>query len=413
MSISMNKSQYDFIVFGATSFVGKIMSEYMVAQYGGDKELSWAAAGRSKSKLEALRTSLGPTAKDLPLIVADAADETALKSMVSQTGVIISAVGPFALYGEPLVKVCAETGTDYCDLTGEPLWVRQMIEKYQETAKKSGARMIPCAGFDSMPSDLGVYYLQQQSKSQFGEVCSQVKMGVKGMTLDISGGSMSTGINEAKEAGADPAIQRELKNPYSLCPPDHAFSVKQRLNDVASFDADFDSWIAPFIMSGINTRIVHRSNALSGNGYGIDFNYDESVLMKKGLKARLTAMGTASGLAAFKRLSAIKLTRTIMENYFVPKPGEGPSPEAQKKGYYDFRFIGKTPSGKTIKAKVTGDGDPGYSSAAKIVMQAGIFLAKELPKEDKPGGFWTPATVFGDVFIKRLIDHAGLTFETL
>lgn len=409
----MHNSQYDFIVFGATSFVGKIMCEYMIAQYGDDKDVRWAAAGRSQSKLEALRTSLGPKAKDLPLIVADAADETALKSMASQTGVIISAVGPFALYGEPLVKVCAETGTDYCDLTGEPLWVRQMISKYDKTAKHSGARIIPCSGFDSIPSDLGVHFLQQQSKSRYGEVCTQVKMGIKGMTLDISGGSISTGINEAKEAGANPELRKELANPYSLCPPDHVFSVKQRRNNIASFDSDFDSWIAPFIMSGINTKIVHRSNALSGNEYGMNFRYDESVLTKKGLKAQIRAIGTAAGIAGFKKLSSIQLPRTIMENWIVPKPGEGPSPEAQKNGYYDFRFIGKTPNGKTIKVKVKGDGDPGYSSTAKIIIQAGLFLAKDLPKRDRDGGFWTPATAFGDPLIERLVAHAGLTFETI
>jgi short subunit dehydrogenase-like uncharacterized protein len=409
----MNNNKYDFIMFGATSFVGQILSEYMISKYADQENITWAAAGRSKSKLEALRTSLGSKAKGLPLIVADAAVESTLKDMVSQTGVIISTVGPYALYGELLVKVCAETGTDYCDLTGEPQWIREMISKYEETAKNSGARIIHCCGFDSIPSDLGVYYLQQQAKAQFGEVCNHIKMGVKATKGGASGGTIASMLNMVKELVAKPSLRKVLANPYSLCPSDHAFSVRQRSNNRPVFDSDFNTWTAPFVMAGINTKIVHRTNALSGNEYGSDFRYDEAMLMKKGFKAPLLSVGITTAIASFMALATIKPTRMILEKFILPKPGEGPSPEAQKKGFFDLRFIGKTPNGNKMNVKVTGDRDPGYGSTAKVLAETGILLAIGLSKTDKPGGFWTPASAFGNSLIERLKTQAGLTFETI
>jgi len=400
-------------MFGATSFVGQILSEYMISKYADQENITWAAAGRSKSKLEALRTSLGSKANGLPLIVADAAVESTLKDMVSQTGVIISTVGPYALYGELLVKVCAETGTDYCDLTGEPQWIREMISKYEETAKNSGARIIHCCGFDSIPSDLGVYYLQQQAKAQFGEVCNYIKMGVKATKGGASGGTIASMLNMVKELVAKPSLRKVLANPYSLCPSDHAFSVRQRSNNRPVFDSDFNTWTALFVMAGINTKIVHRTNALSGNEYGSDFRYDEAMLMKKGFKAPLLSVGITTAIASFMALATVKPTRMILEKFILPKPGDGPSPEAQKKGFFDLRFMGKTPNGNKMNVKVTGDRDPGYGSTAKVLAETGILLAIGLSKTDKPGGFWTPASAFGNSLIERLKAQAGLTFETI
>lgn len=410
----MSKAKkYDFIIFGATSFVGQILSAYLINDYAGKEDFKWAAAGRSEAKLKQLRQELGDKAQDLHLVIADAADEAALKKMVAQTKVIISTVGPYALYGEPLVKICAESGTDYCDLTGEVQWVGQMIRKYEKAAQNSSARIVHCCGFDSIPSDLGVYYLQQQALKKFGEPCSEVRMGVKAMKGGISGGTVASMINIVQELTKNPALRKELANPYSLCPVDHAFKARQRNTNKAAFDAEFGSWTAPFLMAGINTRIVHRSNALLDKKYTSDFLYSEAMLMKEGLKGQLQSVAFTSGIAGFMTFAAIKPTRQILEKYVVPKPGEGPDPEAQKKGFYDMRFIGKTASGKKIITKVTGDRDPGYGSTAKMLLQAGLILAKELPQEKKAGGFWTPSTALGDRLIERLVTHAGLTFETL
>jgi short subunit dehydrogenase-like uncharacterized protein len=409
----MPAPQFDLIVFGATSFVGEILCQYLVENYGVDGEVRWAAAGRSTGKLEKLRDSLGEDMKSLPLLTADAADEKALMGLCEQTRVIISTVGPYALFGEPLIKVCAQTGTDYCDLTGEVQWVRRMINGYQEQAAKSGARIIHSCGFDSIPSDMGVWHLQQAAMEQFGQPCETIRMRVKAMRGAASGGTVASMINITKEAAGNPQLRKELANPYSICPPDHGFTERQKNVSAPEFDPESGRWAGPFIMAGINTRVVHRSNALSGNAYGENFRYDESMLMGKGLKGRLSATGFVLGLGAFLAGAAIKPTRWVMENYLLPKPGEGPSPEAQAKGFFDLRFHGETADGKKISSKVTGDRDPGYGSTAKMLAQAALSLAFDVDKSKKGGGFWTTATVFDQRFIDRLEQNAGLTFTLL
>jgi len=406
----MNNGQFDLIVFGATSFVGEILCQYLIEQYGIDGDVKWAAAGRSQSKLEKLRSSLGSKAEKLTLLTAEASDEASLKSLCEQSKVIISTVGPYALYGEPLVKMCVDTGTDYCDLTGEVQWVKRMVTRYQGKAQETGARIVHCCGFDSIPSDMGVYHLQQQAQKQFGEPCTKIRMRVKALRGAASGGTIASMINITKEAAASKALRKELANPYSICPVDHGFSVRQANVTKPEFDSESGQWAGPFIMAGINTRVVHRSNALSGNAYGNNFRYDESMLMGKGNKGLFSAGSFVLGLGCFLVGAAIKPSRWVMENYMLPKPGEGPSPSAQAKGFYDLRFYGETEKGQKIKTKVTGDRDPGYGSTSKMLAQTGLSLAFDISKEEKRGGFWTTATVFDQRFIKRLEQHAGLTF---
>ena len=409
----MKSPSHDLTVFGATSFVGQILARYLFAQFGAHDGLKWALAGRSGQKLQRLRSSLGPKAARLPIVVADAADADALEALCVQTRVVISTVGPYALYGEPLVKACAETGTDYCDLTGEVQWIRRMIHAYEKTARKSGARIVHCCGFDSIPSDLGVHFLQQQASERLGEPCTRVKMRVKAMRGGFSGGTVASLMNVVKEASANPALRKQLANPYSICPEGYAPEVRQPNVTSAQFDADFDAWVAPFVMSAINTRIVQRSNALSKQAYGADFTYDEAVLTGRGLKGRLAATGMTAGLAGFMVAGAIAPARWALERFVLPAPGEGPSAEAQKSGFFDLRFIGRTADGRSIRTRVTGDRDPGYGSTAKMLGQAGACLAQDMDNSGVKGGFWTPATIFGDRLIARLIKHSGLTFEVL
>ena len=188
----MKSTSFDLVVFGATSFVGQILCRYLLKQFGVGDELRWAAAGRSQEKLEQLRQSLGRRAAKLPLLVADAADEASLRELCARTRVIVSTVGPYALYGEPLIKVCASTGTDYCDLTGEVHWIRRMIKRYEDAAHKSGARIVHCCGFDSIPSDLGVFFLQREAMRRFGRPCERVTMRVRAMRGGVSGGTAAT-----------------------------------------------------------------------------------------------------------------------------------------------------------------------------------------------------------------------------
>ena len=286
---------YDLVVFGATSFVGQILTRYLLETYGLGKSVNWAIAGRSEAKLNTLKDDLGSEAKELPVILADAADERALQAMCAQTRVIISTVGPYALYGEPLVAACVHTGTDYCDLTGEVQWIRKMVDRYEEEAKASGARIVHCCGFDSIPSDMGVWFLQEKAEQTFGAPCRDVRMRVKAAKGEFSGGTVASMMNIAKEAAADPKLRKELANPFSISPAGHRSQTRQPNLKGAEYDKTFDVWLAPFVMGAINTRIVHRSNGLQGARYGKEFTYDEAMMTGRGMKGRLAAYGITGG----------------------------------------------------------------------------------------------------------------------
>ena len=408
----------DLVVFGATSFVGQILTRYLSEYLSGSGEtLRWAIAGRSEAKLRHVREALGAAGQTLPIIVADAADDTQLQALCARTRVVVSTVGPYALYGEPLVRICAQTGTDYCDLTGETQWIKRMIERYEPTARQSGARIVHCCGFDSVPSDIGVLFLQQHARRQWGAPATHVKMRVKTLKGGASGGTVASVINVVREAAADPALRRELLDPYALCPADHRFTVRQHAVRSAEFDRDSGTWIAPFVMAAVNERVVHRSNALANDAYGSRFSYDEAVITGTGLKGRLAALTMVAGLGAFMAGVLIPPVRGLMERFLLPKPGEGPSVDAQQAGRYDLRFFGRADDGRALRVKVTGDRDPGYGSTGKMLGQAAISLAidgsRDGVKTGRGGGFWTPATMFDERFIDRLVRHAGLRFEVI
>jgi short subunit dehydrogenase-like uncharacterized protein len=412
--------KFDIIVFGATSFVGKIVCRYLLLNYGASgtgNAPKWAIAARSASKLQQLLIELageGLDTKNLHTILADSADEASLTRMCKQTCVLVSTVGPYALYGEPLVKVCATLGTDYCDLTGETPWVASMIGKYEAQAKASGARIVHCCGFDSIPSDMGVWYLQTQAKKQFDAPCNDVKMRVKKMKGTASGGTIASLINVVKQAANDKTLRQVLNDPYSMCPADFVPKTKQENHYLASYDKDFKVWIAPFIMAGVNTRVVLRSNALTKGGYAGKnraFTYSEAMMTGAGTLGRIKATQFSAGLGGFTLAAAIRPSRAILEK-FLPAPGQGPSRQAQDAGFFDMRFFGSTADGKTITTQVTGDKDPGYGSTAKMLSQAALCFL-DIPKEKKSGGFWTPATLFGNTLLKRLQAQAGLTFTVL
>jgi short subunit dehydrogenase-like uncharacterized protein len=406
----MSAKPYDVIVFGATSFVGLLLCRYLASQFD-PRTLNWAAAGRSIEKLERMRQSLDIKGAEIPLIVADARDENSLVAMCAQTRVVVSTVGPYALYGEPLVKVCAERGTDYCDLTGEVQWIRRMLDRYETTASKTGARIVHCCGFDSVPSDLGVHFLQKRALERLGRYCSHVKMRVKAIRGGLSGGTIASIVNTATEATENPALRRALQNPYLLCPQDHRPKTRQESLNRPQYDRDFDSWLAPFIMAGINTRVVHRSNALLNYAYGEDFRYDEAMLAGEGQRGRMKAYAIAGALGGFVAMIAKTPTRWLLQRFVLPAPGQGPSPRSQADGFFDLRFLGIFDDGRTIAAKVTGDADPGYASTSKMLGQVAAALSDG--KVNKTGGFWTPATLLGDTLIEALEQHAGLSFTLI
>jgi short subunit dehydrogenase-like uncharacterized protein len=410
---SMAEKPFQIVVFGATSFVGQIICQYLTETYGVDGDVKWAAAGRSRDKLETVKSDLGADAAALPLIVADANNPQQLDDLCAQAQVVLSTVGPYALYGEPMVKACVESGTDYVDLTGEVQWIRQMLVKYEAEAKKSGARIVHCCGFDSIPSDLGVHFLQKQAQQRFGAPCSRVKMRVKAANGTFSGGTVASLLNVAQEAAKDKELRKLLGNPYALCVDNAVSSERQPDVKSATHDPDFGAWLAPFVMAAINTRVVHRSNALQGGAWGKNFQYDEAMITGKGAKGWMAAQTITGAMGGFMVAAVIKPTRWAMEKLFLPAPGEGPSPEAQENGFYDIRFHGKTDNGDEIRTRVTGDRDPGYGSTSKMIAESALCLANDIPAAEAGGGFWTPTTIFGDKLIARLERKAGLTFEVL
>ena len=406
----MNQTQADLdvIVWGATGFTGRLVVKYLLERYGVDKTLRWAIAGRSQARLDALKTEMGKPACDLSVITADSHDPDTLRTLVSQTRVIITTVGPYARYGSELVAACVENGTHYCDLAGETQWMRKMIDLHEAAANKSGARIVHACGFDSVPSDIGVYYLQQEAQRRFGEPCSHVKMRVMAIKGGVSGGTIASMMNAIEEARADREVARILVDPYSLCPPNARKGPDKRDQTGPVMDNDLDVWTAPFVMAGINTRIVRRSNALMNAAYGPEFSYQEAMSTGPGTGGYLKAMTITVGLGGLVLAGSVGILRAGMQKLFLPKPGEGPSRDQREKGFYNIIMLGKAHSGKTITVKVRGDRDPGYGSTSKILGECGVCLAlDELPVE---GGFWTPASAMGDALLKRLPASAGLTF---
>jgi short subunit dehydrogenase-like uncharacterized protein len=409
----MSNRPYHLVVYGASSFVGEILCHYLARRIGFSGPVAWAIAGRSAGKLQAVRSALGPDAASLPILLANADDPASLTSLCESTRVVVSTVGPYALYGENLVRACVETGTDYCDLTGEVQWIKRMIDAYEAKAAASGARIVHCCGFDSIPSDLGVYFLQQQSLREGKGACHQVRMRVKGARGGFSGGTVASLMNVVKEAIKDAQLRRDLQNPYLICPPRAEAGPKQPEVTVPEHDEEAGGWVAPFVMAGINTRVVHRSNAIAGYPWGREFLYDEATLTGSGLLGRVAAYALAGGMGAFMAAAALPPTRWALERFVLPKPGEGPSPQAQESGYFDLRFHGTRHDGSRITVKVTGDRDPGYGSTAKMLGEAALCLANDTPGDRVKGGFWTPSTAMGELLVERLSQHAGLGFSVL
>ena len=387
-------SKFDIVVYGATGFTGRLVAEYLAAHYRGDNHLKWAMAGRSLDKLASVRDAIGAPA-DTALIVADASDPASLKAMADQTKSVLSTVGPYQLYGSELVAACAATGTDYLDLCGEPVWMRHMIDAHQATAQSSGARIVFSCGFDSLPFELGVFFCQDTAKKVLGAPANRVKGRVRAMKGTFSGGTAASIKATFAAASKDLSLVALLKNPFVLTPGFEG--PKQPPGNKPLLDQDLDAWTAPFVMSTINTRSVHRSNFLTDFPYGRDFVYDEMVLTGAGEQGEATA----------KRITAANTVEKM--NSSGPKPGEGPSKEERENGSYDLLFVAIAPDGRQVRVAVRGDRDPGYGSTSKMISECAICLLRDAP--EVPAGIWTPGAAMGDKLIKRLVEHAGITFS--
>lgn len=385
-------AEFDIVIYGATGYTGRLVAEHFVREYGGKADSpKWAMAGRNQSKLEDVRTLIGAP-DDTPLVVADASDPDSLTAMCERTKVVLTTVGPYQLYGSELVETCARTGTDYADLSGEPVWMAEMIERHHDLAVASGARISFSSGFDSIPFDLGVLMLQKEAVDRFGKPAPHVRGRVRAMNGTFSGGTAASLGATMKAAAKDPSVIMKMRDPFVLTPGFEG--PGQPSGMVPAYEKDLDKWAAPFIMAAINTKNVHRTNFLLGHPYGEDFKYDEMVL-------------TSPGEAGKKMANAAV---ELMKNPFgakPPKPGEGPTEEERENGNYDVLFVGDFDDGKSIRYGVKGRYDPGYGSTSRMLGEVGMALLES----GAPGGIGTPGSILGEDLVKRLREHAELTFE--
>jgi short subunit dehydrogenase-like uncharacterized protein len=386
-------AEFDIVVHGATGYTGQLVVEHLLGRYGTAGELSWAISGRSQEKLAAVRNATGAPAS-LVLIEADATDAASLHAMAGRTRAVITTVGPYQLHGEPLVAACAETGTDYLDLCGEPPWMRRMIDAYHERACATGARILFSCGFDSIPFELGVFKLQAEARQAFGAPARSVIGRVQKMQGGFSGGTAASLSATLAAASADPKIAELLADPFALTPGFRG--AEQPAMSAPAYDEQLASWATPFIMAPINTRNIHRSNLLQGHAYGTGFVYDEMMSTGPGESGRALAEAIASAPSPIASEAA-------------PKPGEGPSRAEREAGFYEVLFVAEDEGGREVRVLVTGDRDPGYGSTSKIITESAICLLEASPPPS--GGIWTPGAALGDQLINRLTARAGMTFE--
>ena len=398
--MSGDAREFDLIVFGATGFTGRLVAEYL--HLSGADGARWAIAGRSLDKLARLRDELH-LPPSVALLKADAGDEASLKALVARTRVVITTVGPYQLHGEPLATACAAGGTDYVDLCGEPLWMARMIDKLTPLAQRSGARIVFSCGFDSIPFDLGVVYLQSEAMQRFGAPLAEVRGRVARMKGAASGGTLASMMETIEAIRRDRSLLKVMVNPFSLA---GGFKgPKQPGDQDASFDDWADAWTGPFVMATINTKNVHRSNALRGHPWGEGFVYSEKMLTGKpgqGDKGRKKALA----LARFTKLQNLALgftpTRALLRRFVLTQPGDGPDRAAREAGRYEVWFTGKSAGGEGLRAVVKGDRDPGYGSTCKLISEAALCLLRDVDRASTPGGVWTPGSAMGLALVRRL-----------
>ena len=387
----MSDKEFDVVIFGASGYTGKLVAEYMQDQYGDDQSIKYAIAGRNTEKLLEVKKDLNLN-EDITILEVDSTDLDSLDKMTTTAKCILTTVGPYQLYGSKLVESCAKNGTDYVDLTGEPGWMYEMINAHKETAQKSGARIVFSCGFDSIPFDLGVYFVQNAAKEKFGKPATHVRGRVKAMNGEFSGGTIASLGATMSTLKEKPELIKVLANPFSLT---EGFEGPSQLDDSKPLlDKKMNMWLAPFVMAPINTKNIHRSNALLDHAYGENFCYDEMMIAGEGDEGEQIAKAMSSG--------------NPMGGDNIPQPGEGPSKESREQGNYDVLFFADLEEG-SIGARVTGDMDPGYGSTSKMIAESALCLVRDC--SDLAGGIYTPAPSMGEKLIDRLINKAGLTFE--
>lgn len=388
---------YDVVVFGASGFTGRLVAEYLS---GAADKPRWAIAGRNREKLEALGFGV-------PVLIADAHDRAALDDVASRTRVVCTTVGPYTQYGSDLVAACADAGTHYCDLCGELPWLRRMIDEHHERARSTGARIVSSCGFDSIPSDLGTWALQQEFTSRYGRPASSVTALFGETSGGLSGGTVASGLTTARLASEDRAVRKLLGNPYALDPDPDAPRPPAPDDKAPGWDPRLGMFTVPFVMAPYNTRIVRRGHALAGFPWGEDFVYREAMSTPGNARGLVMAAGFTAGLGAIAfALKRPRLREMLAER--APKPGEGPSEEQRRRGHWKARFVAES-NGDRLVYIAADRADPGYGSTAKMLGESALCLA--LDDLDAEAGLLTPSVAMGGKLLARL-RRAGFTFAT-
>ena len=414
----MNAAQreFDIVLYGATGFVGKLTAQYL-ASSGGTARI--ALAGRSPRKLLAVRDQLGEAAQSWPLVDADASSPSSLNDMAARTRVVVTTVGPYARYGLPLVAACAAAGTDYADLTGETLFIRESIALFHGEAAANGARLVHSCGFDSIPSDLTVYALHRRVSDDGTGELGETNLVVRAMAGGVSGGTVASMIAFMSTMSADPEARRLMKDPYTLT-TDRAAEPElghqsdtpwRRGRDIAPELGG--TWTGAFVMGATNARIVRRSNALLDWGYGRKFRYAEQASVGSSIVAPVAAAVMTAGNVAAIGLGGRyfdKLPRGLVER-IAPKPGTGPSERTRDNGHYRVETYTTTSTGARYRATMAQRGDYGYKATSVLLGECGLALAFDRDRLSDLHGVLTPAACMGDVLLTRL-PAAGVTLET-
>lgn len=415
MTRPRNRSRrFDVVLWGATGFTGKLTAEYLLKRHAG-QGLRIALAGRNADKLERVRQELAAVdaeAKTFELLTGDSHDRGSLDAITQDAEVVCTTVGPYAKYGKALVASCVDAGTDYCDLTGEPQFVRAMIDEHQARAIETGARIVHCCGFDSIPSDLGTWNLVHEAKDRFGISLDEVKLITGRMKGGVSGGTIASMLQVVEDIKADRSVLRVLGNPYGLNPKGERRGPDASDQKGVRYDDDLPGWTGPFVMASINTRVVRRSNALLGYPYGREFRYSECSGTGGGPKGLMRATSLAAGVTGLMAGITFAPTRNLIMRK-LPSPGEGPNREQREAGSFVLHLIGKgrTETGQPVqvRSRVVGKADPGYGETAKMLGESALCLALDGDALDCPGGMSTPAASMGRSLLARLRDQ-GMEF---
>ncbi len=413
--VSQTDQTYDIVIWGATGIAGNLVAEYLTEQYT-PNDLSLALGGRNESKLDRVESTLVKRRADwdeIPIALGDATDAESLRPIVKDTQVICTTVGPYTSYGTPLVKECVAAGTDYCDLTGEINWVREMIDRYHDDAVEAGARIIHSCGFDSIPTDIGTLLVQSFGMETYDTPCDIVRVYLEESRGGVSGGTLASFAEVFQAASEDPLVQQTLRNPYSLAPQGERDGVDPGAQTSVKNDPLRAEWTAPSPMAMINERVVRRSNALLGYPWGSEFECTEVMPMGDGISGLLQAGAISAGLGLATAGLSFGPTRQGLRQFVFPDPGEGPSREMIEEGYFTVRVLGRGTADRgsfVVESEISADRDPGYGATSRMLSEAAMCLLREETDSPLTGGILTPASGIGKPLADRL-RKAGFTIE--